>query len=82
MCNMCGDDINSKAEQLLQPKLDLEIKKIKIDFQEKQPIFSSSDLNQNVNEQQNEQIIDFKNEILKLKNEIESKSKLIQELLL
>ena len=82
MCNMCGDDINSKAEQLLQPKLDLEIKKIKIDFQEKQPIFSGSDLNQNVNEQQNEQIIDFKNEILKLKNEIESKSKLIQELLL
>ena len=82
MCNMCGDDINSKAEQLLQPKLDLEIKKIKIDFQEKKPILSGSDFNQNVNELQNEQIIDFKNEILKLKNEIESKSKLIQELLL
>ena len=82
MCNMWGDDINSKAEQLLQPKLDLEIKKIKIDFQEKQPIFSGSDFNQNVNELQNEQIIDFKNEILKLKNEIESKCKLIQELLL
>lgn len=37
MCNMCGDDINNKAEQLLQPKLDLEIQKFKSEFQEKQP---------------------------------------------
>jgi hypothetical protein len=32
MCNMCGDDINNKAEQLLSPKLEIEIQKFKKSF--------------------------------------------------
>jgi hypothetical protein len=32
MCNMCGDDINNKAEQLLSTKLEIEIQKFKKSF--------------------------------------------------
>ena len=37
ICNMCGNDINTKAEQIISPKVEAEIQKFKKTFLEQQP---------------------------------------------